>query len=91
VSVCWRRGRAGCWSRLWRSWGIDTGAHEEKQIDEQDGDEDEAADEDVGTESEHCFMARKVGGRDVVVLVIAFVIMFVHAHQLTLPMPLLAG
>jgi hypothetical protein len=79
VRVLWG---SGSWSRPWRSWGIDAGAHQEKQIDKKDGDEDEAADEDVWSEAHHGFVARKVRRRDVV----GFVIAFVHAHKLTSPM-----
>jgi hypothetical protein len=75
-------GGGRCWSRL-RRWGVDAGAHQQKQVDEKDGDENEAADEDVRFESEHGFVAGKVGGRDVFVLVVAFVVVFVHADQLT--------
>ena len=60
-----------------------SGAHEKKQIDEKDCDEDEAADEDVGPESHHGFVPGKVGRRDVFVLVVAFVVVFVHADKLT--------
>src|SRR2546429_4396193 len=81
---CWLRG-GGCWSRLWRSWGINSGAHQQKQIDEQDRDEDQAADEDVGPEAHHGFVLGKVRGWDVFVRVVAFVV-FGHAHKLTLPM-----
>jgi hypothetical protein len=91
VSVCWSRGRSGCWSGLWRGRRIDAGAHEEKQIDEQDRDEHETADEDVGAESEHGFMFGKVRRWDVFVLVVAFVMMFWHADKLTSRMQLHAG
>jgi hypothetical protein len=76
-------GGGRCWSRL-RRWGVYAGAHQQKQVDEKDGDEDEAADEDVWPEAEHGFVAGKIGGRDVFVLVVAFVVVFVHADQLTL-------
>ncbi len=56
----------------------DAGAHQKKQIDEEDGDQDEAADEDVRPESEYGFVAGKVGRGDVVVLVFVFV----HADKL---------
>jgi hypothetical protein len=79
---CWSR-RGGGWSGLWRSGGIDAGAHQEKEIDEQDCDEDEAADEDVRPEAHDGFVAGKVWRRDVFVLVIAFVVMFGHADKLT--------
>lgn len=58
--------------------------HQKKQIDEKDGDEDEAADEDVRSESHHGFVFGKVGGWDVFVLMVAFVVGFVHADKLTL-------
>jgi hypothetical protein len=87
--MCWSRG--GCWSRLWQSWRVDAGAHQEKQIDEKDGDKDKTTDEDVGAETEDGSMFGKVGGRDVVVLVAAFVMMFGHAHQLICKMRLSAG
>jgi hypothetical protein len=74
---------ARCWRRLWRSWGIDAGTYQEKQVHEKDDDEDEATDEDVGPESHHGFVPGKVGRRDMVMLV-AFVAMFGHAHKLTL-------
>jgi hypothetical protein len=76
-------------SRLWRSRGVDAGAHQKKKIDEKNGDEDKAADEDVRAEAEHSLMLGKVGRRDVVVLVVALVMMFRHADKLTLQKGLL--
>jgi hypothetical protein len=76
--------RRGCWSRFGRRRGVDAGANQKKEIDEQDCDEDETADEDVGSEAHHGFVAGKVRGWDVFVLVVAFVVMFGHAHKLTL-------
>jgi hypothetical protein len=67
-----------------RSWRVDAGADQQEQIDKKDGDEHEAADEDVGTESEDGFVFGKVRGWDVFVLVVAFVVVFGHADQLTL-------
>jgi len=58
----------------------DRGAHEQKEIEEEDCNEDETADEDVRTESHVGLVLGKVRGRDVTVLVIALVIM--HAYQL---------
>jgi hypothetical protein len=78
--VCLSVGRR--WSRL-RRWGVDAGAHQQKQVNEKDGNENEAADEDVWFKSEHGFVTGKVRGRDVFVSVIAFVVVFVHADQLT--------
>jgi hypothetical protein len=40
----------------------------------------------VGTEAHHSFVAGKIRRRDVFVLVIAFVLVFGHAHKLTLQM-----
>lgn len=37
-------------------------------------------------ESEHGLVTGKIGGRDVFVLMVAFVVMFVHADKLTLQM-----
>jgi hypothetical protein len=79
---CWSRSGGG-WSGLSRRGGIDAGAHQEKEIDEQDCDEDEAADEDVGPEAHDRFVARKVWRRDMFVLVVAFVVVFGHADKLT--------
>jgi hypothetical protein len=79
----WRRGIAGSWSRVWWGWGIDARAYQQKQIDEQDGDENEATDEDVRPESEHCLVLGKVRRWDVLVLMVAFVVMFVHADKLS--------
>jgi hypothetical protein len=77
-----RRRVAGGWSRFGRSWRIDPGTHQEKEIDEKDGDEDEASNEDVRPKTHHRFVLREIRGRDVIGLVLAVV--FVHAHQLTL-------
>ena len=52
--------------------------HHEEQINEQKCDENETADEDVWSESEHGFVAGKVRGRNVSVLVIVLM----HAHSL---------
>ena len=79
---CWL-GCGGCWSRLWRGRGIDAGAHQKKEIDQQDCDEDEAADEDVGFEAHHGFVAGKIRRWNVFVLVVALVLVFGHAHKLT--------
>jgi hypothetical protein len=76
----------GCWGRLWRSRGIDAGTNQKKEIDKQDRDEDEAADEDVGSEAHNGFVAGKIRGWDVFVLVAAFVGVFGHGHKLTLQM-----
>jgi hypothetical protein len=57
------------------------GAHQEKEIDEQNRDEDEAADEDVGPETHHGFVAGKIGRWDVFVLAVAFVMVFGHADK----------
>jgi hypothetical protein len=73
----------GCWSGLWRSRGIDAGAHQKKEIDKKDRDEDEASDEDVWLEAHHGFVAGKIRRWEVLVLVIAFVGVFGHAHKLT--------
>src|SRR5580704_5882324 len=78
------------WSRL-RGRRVDARAHEEKQIDEKNGDEDEAADPDVGPESHDGFVLGKIRGWDVFVLVVAFMVMFGHAHKLTLQMRVRAG
>ena len=72
-----------CGSILLGSRRIDAGTHKEKQIDEKDGDEDEAADEDVGAKSHDRFVFGEIGRRDVVLLVIAFVMVFGHADKLT--------
>ena len=72
-------------NRLWRVRRVNAGAHQEKQIDEKDCDKDEAADEDVRSESHHGFVLWEVGGRNVFVLVVAFVMVFGHAHKLTSP------
>ena len=86
----WLRSRCRC--RLWRSRGIDAGAHQKQKIEKQDDDQDEAADEDVGPEAHHGFVAGKIRGRDVIVLMAvialmaAFVLVFGHAHKLTSPM-----
>jgi hypothetical protein len=58
---------------------VDAGAHQQKKIDEENGDENEAADEDVRAESHDGFMPGKVRRWDVAVLVVAFVIVFGHA------------
>ncbi len=58
---------------------VDSRAHKQKQIDEEDGDEDEAADEDVRSKPHDCFMFGEVKRRDVSVLMVAFV----HADKLT--------
>src|SRR5262249_25072526 len=63
---------------------LDAGADEKKEIDKKNCDEDEAADEDVGFEAHHGLVAGKVRRRNVFVLVVAFVMMFGHAHKLTL-------
>jgi hypothetical protein len=52
--------------------------HHEEEINEQKGDENETADEDVWSESEHGFVARKVRWRNVFVLVIVSM----HAYSL---------
>jgi hypothetical protein len=72
------RGVARCRSGLWLGWNIDAATNQQKQIDDEDCDQDEAADEDVGPESEHSFVLRKIGWRDVAV----FVVLFVHADKL---------
>jgi hypothetical protein len=77
---------AGCWGRRCRSWRIDAGTHQEKKVHDKDDDEDEASDEDVGPEAHHGFVAGKVRRWDVFVLVVAFVVVFGHAHKLTLQM-----
>jgi hypothetical protein len=69
--------------RFWRTRGIDTGAHQKKEIDEQNCDEDEATDEDVRPEAHHGSVAGKIRRWDVFVLVVAFVAVFGHAHKLT--------
>jgi hypothetical protein len=74
------------WSRILRGRGIDAWTHQKKQIHKKDDDEDEAADEDVRPEPHHGLVSGKIGRRDVFVLVVAFVVMFVHAHKLTLQM-----
>src|SRR5271170_979569 len=68
-------------SWLW-GWRVNAWANQQKQIDEKDGYEDKAADKDVRPESHHSFVFGKVRGRDVFVLVVAFVIVFGHAHSL---------
>lgn len=78
------RGSAGCWSGFCRSGRVDAGTDQKKEIDKQNCDENEAADEDVGPETHHGLVAGKVGRWDVVVLVVAFVVMFGHAQQHTL-------
>jgi hypothetical protein len=72
------------WGGLRRRWGVDAGADQKQEIDEQDCDEDETADEDVGTEAHYGLVAGKIRGRDVLVLVVAFVMMFWHGDKLTL-------
>jgi hypothetical protein len=47
--------------------------HKQEEIDAEDGDQNESANEDVGPEAEHGFVAGEVGGWDVSGLVIAFV------------------
>jgi hypothetical protein len=69
---------AGCGGGVLWSGCKESGAFEEEEIDDQDDDEDEAADEDVGAEAHDGFVLWKIGGRDVVWLVIAFV----HGDQL---------
>jgi hypothetical protein len=86
VSV--RRGRrgVGCGSGRGLSGNPDGASYDEKKIDKEDGDQDQTTDEDVGSESEHSLMSRKVGRRDVSVLGVVFV----HVHQIrrkTMAMP----
>jgi hypothetical protein len=64
-------------------WGIDPRAHQKKEIDKKDGDEDEASDKDMRFEAHHGFVARQVRGWDMFVLVVTFVGVFGHAHKLT--------
>jgi hypothetical protein len=71
------------WSILLGSRRIDSGTHKQKQIDDEDRDENEAADEDVGAKSHDRFVFGEIGGWDVVVLVVAFVMVFGHADKLT--------
>jgi hypothetical protein len=78
----WRGRVARCRYRLWRG-RIDAGTHKEEQVDEKDGDEDKATDEDVRAESHDGLVFGKVRRRDVVMFVVAFVVMLVHANQLT--------
>jgi hypothetical protein len=73
----------GGWRGLWRGRRIDTRAYQKKEIDKQDGYEDEATDEDVRPEAHHGFVAWKIRRWDVFVLVVAFVAVFGHAHKLT--------
>jgi hypothetical protein len=75
--------RARRWDGPGRSRGKDARAHEEEQVDQKYGDEDEAADEDVRPESHNGFMFWEIGRRNVVVLVVAFVVVFVHADKVT--------
>jgi hypothetical protein len=79
---CWLRSRGGR-RRFWRTRGIDTRAYQKKEIDEQDGYEDKATDEDVRPEAHHGSVAGKIRRWDVFVLVVAFVAVFGHAHKLT--------
>ena len=60
------------------SWHPNSTAHHEEQINEKECDQDETADEDVGSESEHCFVAWKVGWWNVAVLVMVLM----HAYSL---------
>ena len=66
---------------------VDARAYQQKQIHDEDRDENKAADEDVGTESHDGFVFWEDRGRDVFVLVVAFVMMFGHADKLTSPKP----
>jgi len=77
------------WCGFCRRWGIDAGAHQKQEIQKQDCDQDQAADEDVGPEAHDGFVAGKIRGREVFVLMAvfalmaAFVLVFGHAHKLT--------
>ena len=58
---------------------------DEEQINEQDGDENDAADDYVeGTEAEDAFLSLKVGWGDVVFVVVVTVIGFGHGYTLFL-------
>jgi hypothetical protein len=56
----------------------DSTVHHEEQINEQECDENETADEDVRSESEHGFVPGKVRWRNVSV----FVIVLMHGYSL---------
>lgn len=55
-------------------------ANQQKQIDDEDRDQDQAADEDMGLEAENGLVLGKIRRRDVVWFVVALV--FVHADKL---------
>jgi hypothetical protein len=60
----------------------DRRAYEQEEIEKEDCDENEAADEDVWTESHVGLVLGKVRGWDVSVLVVALVLVIMHAYQL---------
>ena len=84
----WRAARCG--SGVLRGGRVDARAHQQQKIDDENGDEDEAADEDVRAESHDGFVPGKIRRGDVAVLVVAFVVVFGHADKLTLGMRLCA-